>query len=234
MTDISNEPSASASSSASATQTTSGGETGATLAQPIGGSVKPQNRMVVVAPVLDTLFELYPKLFGARFLPLKLGVFHELLAAHPDRFERDTLKLALGVHTRSTRYLQCVAAGLQRHDLQGQPVEDVAPEHVFASMVELFVRRQGRTAEASPVKLRHQLMAAYERSGLTRQDYLLCIGTPPEALQTVLEEAMEQVDLQRARKIALQKSFAASGKSVQAFAEMLGMSVREVRAALPS
>ncbi len=52
--------------------------------------------------MLEKLFELYPHLFGARFLLLKLGVFQELLALHPDQFERDSLKLALGVHTRSS------------------------------------------------------------------------------------------------------------------------------------
>ena len=70
-----------------------------------------------VQPVLEKLFELYPQLFGAQFLPLKLGVYHELLALHPDHFQRDALKAALGVHTRSTRYLQSVAGGMARHDL---------------------------------------------------------------------------------------------------------------------
>lgn len=217
MTDITNE---------------STGDAGVALVAPTDASAQPNSRKAQVAPVLETLFELYPQLFGARFLPLKLGVFQELLAAHPDRFEQGTLKLALGVHTRSTRYLQCVAAGLKRHDLEGQPLDDVAPEHVFASIAELFVRRRGRHSDESGTKLRQQLIAAFDRSGLSRQDYLLCIGTPPEALQAVLEEAMEQSDLQRARRIALQKSFAASGKSVEAFADMLGMSLREVKAAL--
>ena len=66
--------------------------------------------------MLEKLFELYPQLFGQTFLPLKLGIFQELLAAHPETFQRDSLKSALGVHTRSTRYLQSVANGMKRHD----------------------------------------------------------------------------------------------------------------------
>ena len=80
-----------------------------------------------VQPVLEKLFELYPHLFGATFLPLKLGIFQELVAAHPQELPKEGLKAALGVHTRSARYLQCVAAGNPRHDLAGQPVEPVAP-----------------------------------------------------------------------------------------------------------
>lgn len=193
---------------------------------------KSKNRFASVQPVLEKLFELYPHLFGERFLPLKLGIFQELLAAHPDDFKRDTLKVALGVHTRSSRYLQSVAAGQKRHDLQGKPVEDVAPEHVFLSMVELFQRRQARSSDDLRPKLRTQLLAAFEQSGLTRQDYLARIGTPAEAIQVLLDEVLAEVEQQRARRAALKKAFEASGQSVEAFADALGMRVDEVKAAL--
>ena len=73
-------------------------------------------------PVLEKLAALYPKLFGAQFLPLKRGIFQDLLQAHPDDFSADALKSALSQHTRSSRYLSVVSQGMQRHDLQGQPV----------------------------------------------------------------------------------------------------------------
>jgi sRNA-binding protein len=197
-------------------------------------SAKGKNRFASAQPVLEKLFELYPKLFGARFLPLKLGIFQELMADHPNDFKRDSLKTALGVHTRSTRYLQCVADGLKRHDLAGNPVDDVAPEHVFLAMVELFQRRQARTEDDLRPKLRTQLLAAYDKSGLSRQDYLARIGAPTELVQAVLDEVLEAVDLQRARRSALVKSFEASGKSVEDFADMLGMDVRDIKTALRS
>ena len=193
---------------------------------------KAKSRFASVQPVLEKLFELYPKLFGERFLPLKLGIFQELLAAHPEEFKRESLKAALGVHTRSTRYLQSVAAGQKRHDLQGKPVEDVAPEHVFLSIVELFQRRQARSSEDLLPKLRKQLLAAFEKSGLTRQDYLARIGTPAEPIQVLLDEVLSEVEQQRVRRAALKKAFEASGQTVEAFADALGMGVGEVQAAL--
>jgi sRNA-binding protein len=199
------------------------------------GPVKPaktKNRFASVQPVLEKLFELYPQLFGERFLPLKLGIFQELLAAHPDDFKRESLKAALGVHTRSTRYLQSVAAGQKRHDLQGKPVEDVAPEHIFLSIVELFQRRQARSSEDLRPKLRKQLQAAFEKSGLTRQDYLARIGTPAEPIQELLDDVLSEVEQQRARRAALKKAFEASGQTVEAFADALGMRLSEVQAAL--
>ncbi len=210
-------------------------ETAATDAAPTTSppaAAKPKNRFTSVQPVLEKLFELYPQLFGQRFLPLKLGIFQELLAAHPDVFKRDTLKAALGVHTRSTRYLQSVAAGHARHDLQGNSVEPVAPEHVYLSIIELYQRRQGRTEEDLKPKLRSQLMTAYEASGLSRQDYLAKLPATDETITAVLDDAMAEVDQHRARRAALVKAYEASGQTVEEFADSLGMDVRQVQAAL--
>ena len=197
-------------------------------------AVKPKskNRFESAQPVLEKLFEHYPQLFGERFLPLKLGIFQELMAAHPDVFKRDELKTALGVHTRSSRYLQCVASGLKRHDLQGQPVEDVAPEHVFMAIAELFTRRQAKSKEDLRPKLRAQLVHAFDQSGLLRADYLARIGCPSDDVAAVLEEAIGQVEQQRARQAALTRAFEASGQTLEVFAASLGMEVSQVRVAL--
>ncbi|OQW89981.1 MAG: prop effector [Rhodoferax ferrireducens] len=201
-------------------------------AEPQAVPAKGKGRFASAQPVLEKLFELYPQLFGQRFVPLKLGVFQDLLALHPEVFAKDTLKLALGVHTRSTRYLQCVAQGLPRHDLQGQPVEPVAPEHVLLSIVELYQRRQARTPEDLQPKLRHQLLSACQASGLSRQDYLSRLTSLDEKVAALLDEVIAEVDQQRARQAALLKAFDASGKTPEAFAAELGMDARLVQAAL--
>lgn len=179
-------------------------------------------------PVLERLFELYPKMFGARFLPLKLGVFHDLLALHPDDFKREDLKIALGLHARSTRYLEAVAAGLKRHDLNAEPVEDVAPEHVHHAIMEVFRRRQARTAEDLRPYLREQLVKAIEASGLSREDYTLAIRTQDELSTAVLEEAFAELGARTAKREALQRAFDASGRTVAEFAEMYGLDPKEV------
>lgn len=190
-----------------------------------------------VQAVLDKLFELYPQLFGAEFRPLKLGIFQELLALHPEHFERDTLKAALGVHTRSTRYLQCVAAGKPRHDLQGQALEPVAPEHVCAALLELFRRRLQRRQRDPRAKdprptLRTQLVAAFEASGLTGQELLARVHTHDARARALLEEALAEFDARRARQEALLRAYDASGSTPEAFADMYGLSASDVAAAL--
>ncbi|WP_341908183.1 ProQ/FINO family protein [Polaromonas sp. YR568] len=185
-----------------------------------------------VHPVLQKLFELYPGLFGARFLPLKLGVFQELLALHPDAFKRDDLKVALGLHARSTRYLESVAAGHPRHDLQGQPVEPVAPEHVHHAIVELFRRRQGRTKDDLRPEFCARIVKAIEASGLGKEDYAERVRTQDDTANALLDAALTELAAQTAKREALMRAFEASGKTEAEFADMYGMSFNEVSHAL--
>jgi ProP effector len=192
----------------------------------------PQQRTREVHPVLEKLFELYPKMFGAQFLPLKLGAFQDLLAENPDTFKRDELKIALGLHARSTRYLECVAAGLPRHNLQGEPVEPVAPEHVHHAILEVFRRRQARSKEDLRPKVRARLVAAIEASGLSREAYAERTRTQDEAANALLDEAFAEIAVQTAKREALMRAFEASGKTVEQFAEMYGMNPADVAQAV--
>ena len=184
------------------------------------------------SPVLERLFELYPKMFGARFLPLKLGVFQELMAAHPDEFKKDELKLALGQHARSTRYLEAVASGEKRHSLQGEPVEDVAPEHVHHAILEVFRRRQARSKEDLRPWLRARFMRAIEASGLSREEYTARAGAMDEAMAAVLDQAFAELAESAAKREALRRAFQASGRSAEEFAEMYGLDLAVVNDAL--
>ena len=184
-------------------------------------------------PVLEKLAALYPHLFGDMFLPLKRGIFQDLLAAHPDAFERETLKEALAFHTRSTRYLSSVAAGHQRHDLQGQAVEAMAPEHVHHALLEVFRRRQGRANEDLRPKLIERIVQAFEASGLSREAYAELVRSRDEAANAALEEALAEAAARMAKDEALLRAFEASGqKTVQAFADMYGMDPRAATTSL--
>jgi ProP effector len=185
-----------------------------------------------VRPVLEKLFELYPQLFGANFLPLKLGIFQELVAAHPEELPKEALKAALGVHTRSTRYLQCVAAGNQRHDLAGQPVEAVAPEHIYFAQLELFRRRQGRSREDLRPRFRVQAIDTFIASHLTREEFLAKVRTKDEDANALLDSAFADYDLWLAKQEAMLRAFDASGKTPAEFADMYGLHPRDVTSAL--
>lgn len=182
-----------------------------------------------VHPLLHKLFELYPRLFGARFLPLKLGVFEDLVAANPQALPAPELKVALGLHTRSTRYIEAVASGLPRHDLQARPVEPVAPEHVQHAILELYKRRSGKEPERARQRAVEQLAAAIEASGLGREAYRERFASFDDQLHSLLEDALAIVAQRSARREALHGAFKASGKTVAEFADMYGLDPAEAQ-----
>jgi len=181
-----------------------------------------------VNPVLERLFELYPQLFGARFVPLKLGVYEDLLARHPEDFKAEDLKIAMGQHARSTRYLESVAAGLARHDLDGNALDPVAPEHVHHAILELHRRRSQRTGEDLRPQLVARLAKAIEASGLDREAYAVLVRSRDENNNAVVDEALAELAQQAAKREALLRAFEASGRSEQEFAEMYGMKPDDV------
>ncbi len=190
---------------------------------------QPQRAPRKVNPVLERLFELYPQLFGARFVPLKLGVYEELIARHPEDFKAEDLKIAMGQHARSTRYLESVAAGLARHDLDGNALDPVAPEHVHHAILELHRRRMHRNPGED---LRPQLVAriakAIEASGLDREAYAVLVRSRDANNNAVVDEALAELAQQAAKREALLRAFEASGRTEQEFAEMYGMKPGEV------
>ncbi|MFZ4288035.1 ProQ/FINO family protein [Variovorax sp. HJSM1_2] len=179
-------------------------------------------------PLLEQLAALYPHLFGAVFLPLKRGIFQDLQEAHPEVFEREALKVALGIHTRSTRYLQSVAEGRQRHDLLGNAVEAMAPEHVHHALLEVFRRRKPRDGEDTSEKLRRRLRQAFESSGLSREAYAELVRSRDEAANQLLNEVFAEITAEDAKAEALLRAFDASGRSsVEEFADMYGLDPRQ-------
>lgn len=190
---------------------------------------KKKRGFVDARPVLDKLAHHHPQLFGARFLPLKVGIFEELMAAHPGEFTKEELKAALAFHARSTRYLEAVASGEQRHGLNGEPAGEIAPEHVHHAIMEVFRRRQQR----SPGDLRpwvvSRLVRAIDASKLGRAEYAERVNAKDDEALALLDEAFAEIGARQAKREALRRAYAASGKSVEEFAEMYGLAPAEVK-----
>ncbi|MDB5894567.1 MAG: hypothetical protein JWQ88_2098 [Rhodoferax sp.] len=196
---------------------------------PASGNARPQ---APVHPVLLRLRELYPVVFGGKPLPLKLGTFHDLVAAHPDAFDAKELREALGQHTRSSRYLEQVATGVKRHDLQGEPVEDLAPEHVHQAIMEMSRRDRSGPREAAQAKVRLRLRNAFEASGLSRSEYAERVKPPIEEWNALLDHAYAEHGDSGAKREALRRAFEASGLSVEQFASDYGLALDTVQAAV--
>ena len=180
-------------------------------------------------PALDRLGAIYPALFGETPKPLKRGVYEDLLAAHGEELTADGIKAALALHTRSTRYLNAVAGGQPRHDLQGQVVEPVAPDQRHHAILEVFRRRQARSPQDQRPQLRQRIVQAFEASGLGQEAYAPLGQGRDEALNALTREALEQAVQQQARESALLRAFEQGGQDLEAFAAGYGLALADAR-----
>ncbi|WP_082497897.1 ProQ/FINO family protein [Pseudorhodoferax sp. Leaf267] len=185
-----------------------------------------------VHPVLEQLAALHPQLFGSRFLPLKLGTFQDIMERHAGVFEAAALKEALGQHTRSTRYLESIARGVPRHDLDGKPAGELAIDHVHHAAMELFRRRQARSTEDLQPAMRARLRELFVASGLDRAGYAAAAKINPDVLGALLDQSDLDQAGEIARREALMRAFEASGTSMEAFADSYGMQPGVVAKAL--
>ena len=163
-------------------------------------------------------------LFGETPAPMKLGIFQELAAAHPE-VPHTALRAALRLHTRSTRYLHALASGAARLDLEGNAAAAVAPEHLWQALVELARRRQRRSGQGQGAWLRRRAVQAWAHSGVAPGpwgDAIRSQGSLGEEADAALDAALRQAAGQAARDEALLRAFEAAGGSVEGFAASLG------------
>jgi len=76
--------------------------------------------------LLKQLQDSYPVF--ANYSPLAIGIDKQILAQRPET-ERKLLRLALGMHTHSTRYLRAFEKATHRFGLDGQQIVEISDEH---------------------------------------------------------------------------------------------------------
>jgi ProP effector len=62
------------------------------------------------------------------YMPLTIGIDKHLFALYPE-LSRKSLRVALGIHTNSLRYLKVMEKAKNRFDLDGKEAEEVSAEH---------------------------------------------------------------------------------------------------------
>jgi sRNA-binding protein len=92
------------------------------------------------------LAEQFPALFGGPAQPFKLRIQNDIQERAPGAFSKQALSAFFRRHTHSTAYLQAVAKGTQRFDLDGQPAGELSDEHRQLAVDEL-ARRKARHQE---------------------------------------------------------------------------------------
>ena len=109
------------------------------------------------------------------YAPLAIGIDKQLLSRRPD-IERKVLRIALGMHTNSLRYLKTMEKATHRLDLDGNIGDEVTDEHrKHASDIlrerfkkEAERRKAQREAEAQERQRAEKLSLLVEKFGKNR------------------------------------------------------------------
>jgi len=110
------------------------------------------------------------------YAPLAIGIDKQLLARRPE-LERKVLRVALGLHTNSLRYLKSMEKATHRFDLDGNAGEEVTEEHrkhASETLRERFRkdaerRKAQREAEARERQRTEKLSQLVEKFGKNRR-----------------------------------------------------------------
>ena len=156
-------------------------------------------------------------------------MYEDLLERHGEALTADGIKAALALHTRSTRYLNAVAGGQPRHDLNGTVVEPVAPDQRHHASLEVFRRRQARSPQDLRPQLRQRIVQSFEASGLGQEAYATLVHGRDEAMNQLTREALEQAVQVQARESALLRAFETGGQELDAFAAGYGLAPADAR-----
>ncbi len=123
--------------------------------------------------LLKTLQALFPVFRD--YSPLSIGIDKQILARQPE-IERKTLRIALGIHTNSLRYLKTMEKATHRFDIDGNAGDEVTDEHrkhAAEIMRERFKkeaerRKAQREAEALERQRTEKLSLLVEKFGKNR------------------------------------------------------------------
>lgn len=193
-------------------------------AQPGPAPDAPAPEMTVKACAAK-LRELFPALFGGRPKPLKLRIQQDINQRCPGLFPKPVLSAFLRRHTMTDAYLQAVSTQTQRFDLDGQPAGELSAEHRQLATETLKQRRARedekhaaeRAAEAER-QGRAALLAAFETTTLTRENFCALKGVDPAQLDALLAQATEERKQRQQFLAELLQAFRASGQNVPSFA----------------
>jgi len=139
---------------------------------------------------------LFPGLFANPPKPLKLRIQADIQERAPGQFTKQQLSAFLRRYTGSHGYLNALARGTHRFDLDGNAGDELSAEHRQAAADELARRRQvhneRRALEEQQRFNRATLLRDFERTTLTPANFCALKGLPLEELEPLLARARQE------------------------------------------
>ncbi len=129
---------------------------------PVAGPSPAQQARVV----LKELQQQYPAFRDCK--PLAIGIDKQLQIERPE-ISRKTLRIALGIHTHSLRYLKAMEKATHRFTLAGEQADEVSDEH-RAHAAEAVRERQQKNAELRKVQRKQEETQRKQQEAQRKQE----------------------------------------------------------------
>lgn len=107
--------------------------------------------------------------------PLAIGIDKQLLQKQPD-INRKQMRIALGIHTHSIRYLKSLQAGKERFNLDGSPAGEVSEEQRSVAAKDLMERLKKRAQEHKAARIAKEKAEREARAEQEKQEKLLALA----------------------------------------------------------
>lgn len=182
--------------------------------EPPAAAPAPRPPEISPAECVQQLKQRFPALFTGAPKPIKLRVQVDIQERAPGVFTKHALSAFFRRYTGTTSYLQSVANGTQRFDLDGQPAGELSAEHRQIAADELARRRANHAAQQAEQRAaaraadaqaqetraleiqqrrnRAGLLYDYERTTLTRANFCVLKGVAEAELDGLLAIAREE------------------------------------------
>ncbi len=118
--------------------------------------------------LLKKFAEKFPKAFGEKKIPFKIGIKDDLLKAfEKSGYSKSQINGALKFYLQSYQYYSAMLHHKKRFDLEGNYVEDISEEHLtYAAKQVAYLKRK---LEKSKTHKRHKNSKPYEKKKRSSQ-----------------------------------------------------------------
>lgn len=174
---------------------------------------------------IQDLAKRFPLLFNSHLArPLKIGVGRDIAEAYKGLYPEFSVRGFLERYTKSSFYLEAMAKGGSRFDLDGKPDGIVTPGQIAWARDELRRRGEIENAQAK----RKDLLKKIKWSKLSPRQYAIQHQLDQNQIQSQYDRATNEREKRHARARQVVGRYEASGLTVEKFAALLEPPIRPV------
>lgn len=163
--------------------------------------------------------------------PLKVGIHHDILAAHPGQVSRKTLCALIEAQTRTMTYYETIAKGGPRYGLDGNIAGEINEREIALAQQRIVELKDQLLADQMLRKSRSATLKAYEASNLSYGEFAKQNGLSISELNSTLHKAQSEREARHQERLTLITKFEESGLTPELYSRRHNVPLGRLRRA---